>query len=170
MPETRIKVEKAIKLIADGQLMYKACAEVGVSLETFRQYCTLDTSLHLEYSRAREFAAHLEADQAVQISDEELDPQRARNRIEVRKWRASRFNQKQFGDKVDVQHNGQIDLVAAIEQKAIEAKARTLPDSYLSAATDAQAIEYTSTVDELHTGQKPVDDKSLEEKRADFFS
>jgi hypothetical protein len=50
--------------------------------------------------RAREERADLVADEIITIADTETDPQKARNRIDARKWWAARVNPKKYGDKL----------------------------------------------------------------------
>lgn len=58
------------------------------------------------YVRAREALAEMMANDIVCISDTELDPQRARVRIEARKWWVSKVAPKKYGDKIDVKLDG----------------------------------------------------------------
>ena len=52
------------------------------------------------YARAREERADLLADEIVAIADTEPDHNKARVRIDARKWWAAKVNPKKFGDKV----------------------------------------------------------------------
>lgn len=62
------------------------------------------------YARARKAQADAFADEIVQIADTEPDPQKARVRIDARKWVAGKQRPKKYGDKarVDVEHAGNI--------------------------------------------------------------
>ncbi len=55
---------------------------------------------------------HVDAlvDEAGEIVDSEPDPQRARVRVDYRKWLASRLNRDKYGDKLDVRHNHTLDI------------------------------------------------------------
>ncbi len=59
------------------------------------------------YARAREDQADFYADQIIAIADNEPDAQKARNRVDARKWVASKLKPKRYGDKV--QHGGDSD-------------------------------------------------------------
>ena len=51
----------------------------------------------------REIRADVEADEAKEIADDPtLDPQHAKNRIDIRKWRSSKHNSRVYGDRVDL--------------------------------------------------------------------
>ncbi len=59
---------------------------------------------------------HVDAlvDEAGEIVDSEPDPQRARVRVDYRKWLASRLNRDKYGDKLDVRHNHTLDVTPAL--------------------------------------------------------
>lgn len=59
-----------------------------------------------QYVRARENQADHYADEIVDISDTEEDWQRARIRIDARKWVASKLKSKAYGDRVTNEHTG----------------------------------------------------------------
>src|SRR5690242_16219985 len=52
--------------------------------------------------RARQAAADAWSDEAVWIADNDNDPQKARNRIDVRKWLAGCIKPRAYGPKVDI--------------------------------------------------------------------
>jgi hypothetical protein len=54
------------------------------------------------YARAREEQTHLTAEDVIKIADTEEDPNRARVRIDARKWYASKLNRKDYGDSLDL--------------------------------------------------------------------
>lgn len=62
------------------------------------------------YTRARDAVAEMVANDIVSISDEELDPQRARVRIDARKWWVSKVAPKKYGDKVEHEHTGSLNV------------------------------------------------------------
>ncbi len=53
-------------------------------------------------------------EEALQIADTEYDAKKAKNRIDIRTWIASKYNRSRFGDKLDIQHNVTIDLSPAL--------------------------------------------------------
>ncbi len=53
-------------------------------------------------------------EQAQRIADTESDSKKAKNMIEIRMWRASKLNRSQYGDKLDVQHNVNVDISPAL--------------------------------------------------------
>jgi hypothetical protein len=72
------------------------------------------------YLLAQEEHVDAVVDEAREIVDSEPDPQRARVRVDYRKWLASRLNRDKYGDKLDVSHSVMIDIAPAL----LEATAR----------------------------------------------
>jgi hypothetical protein len=52
------------------------------------------------YARAREAQQDTFAGQIIDIADTDDDPQRARNRIDARKWHAAKTAPRKYGDRV----------------------------------------------------------------------
>lgn len=63
-----------------------------------------------EYARARQIQADYYADETVAIADEETDNIRARNRMDARRWHASKIAPKKYGERI------QNDLTANIQK------------------------------------------------------
>lgn len=59
-----------------------------------------------QYERARKAQADAFADEIVHIADTEVDPQKARVRIDARRWVAGKQRPKKYGDKVNMEHTG----------------------------------------------------------------
>lgn len=91
------------------------------NLPTLRDLCRADPTLPAEgtiykwmaqnadfgemYMRAREERAHMIADEIIHIADTEEDPNKARIRIDARKWWVGKANAKHYGDKTTVDLN-----------------------------------------------------------------
>jgi hypothetical protein len=54
------------------------------------------------YAHARERQQEVFAAEVVLIADTEPDPARARNRMDARKWHASKVAPKKWGDKIEI--------------------------------------------------------------------
>lgn len=81
------------------------CRKKGMpSITTVFRWLRDDSTFSTNYVRAREEQAHANADQIQDISDTEKDLDRAKVRIDARKWYAGRMAPKSYGDKVDHQH------------------------------------------------------------------
>jgi hypothetical protein len=68
------------------------------------------SSLAELYAYANERQADFLAKQIIAIADTEKNPNIARNRIDARKWAASKLNPKKYGDKLEL--NGSLESVS----------------------------------------------------------
>lgn len=101
-PDTAAKTRKAIKYIAEGMSERKACEKAKISRSSFRA-AALRESMGDQYARALEALAGAQVEQLEQAIDDMragvIDPQMARVEIDARKWFASKFLPKRYGDK-----------------------------------------------------------------------
>lgn len=89
--------------LADGLSLKAICdADDMPSRETVYQWLHDDKAFSDSYARAREEQADHYADDIIEIADTEPDPQKARVRIDARKWVASKLKPGKYGDKVTV--------------------------------------------------------------------
>lgn len=110
-------------------------------------FSILEQSLYLqnEYSRAQQSRSELLAEEIITIADTESCPQTARNRMEARKWYASKMKPNKFGEKIDITVNQTVDISGALA----DAKARvvsTLLPGYTALPTTHQVIDITHDV------------------------
>lgn len=117
--------------IAKGESLRAICETEGMpAASTVCGWLAEDAAFAEQYARAREAQADYYADEIVAIADEppNLVPttddkgevvevaldgaaiQRQRLRIDARKWVASKLKPKKYGEKVDVEHGGQVIL------------------------------------------------------------
>lgn len=130
------KTRRAIELIAAGRTIQSASEETGVPLGMFHWVVSRVSELTTLYAQAKETRAELSADEIIEIADNAtLDPQQARNMIDARKWRAAKQHSRVYGDRVDVQFSGQINVLEILDQ----AKLRSIRD--LAPIVDAEVIE-----------------------------
>lgn len=103
------KVAKVIELIESGESERSACEKAGINRGTFRT-----TALRLgvadQYAKALSALAHAQAEALEQAIDDmregKIDAQMARVEIDARKWFASKFLPKQYGDRVTTELTG----------------------------------------------------------------
>lgn len=131
------RVDGVIELLLRGVPLRDAINQCGFTPRTFNRRLQADKEAALAYSRAQEFKADLLADEIINIADTSEDPAKARNQIEARKWIASKYNSKRFGDRIDLNVTQTIDIGSTLE----EARNRMRPISDLSKTLDLQAIE-----------------------------
>ena len=106
--------------IADGMSLRDACDYNDVpDRHTINRWLNEDSGnvLCLQYARARDAQADLYADEIIAIADTEPDPSKARNRVDARKWVASKLKPKRYGDKLAL---GGADDLPAIRQEVQE--------------------------------------------------
>lgn len=85
------------------------------SRATIINYINSDSTNKDRYARAREDCADALAEQVLTESDNTMnDPARASNRMKARQWLASKIKPKVYGDKIDIDVKGSIDIGAAI--------------------------------------------------------
>jgi len=96
--------DKICKAIADGRPLHRICKEEDWCPSEYTVYNWLDKheDFAKSYARARERQQEFYAAQVIEIADTEPDPQRARNRMDARKWYASKVAPKKWGDKIEI--------------------------------------------------------------------
>lgn len=101
-------------LLAQGHTLRKICDERDDMPDnsTVCFWCRENTELAKQYADAREAQADFFVDEMITIADTEEDPQRAKVRIDARKWHASKTAPKKYGDKLDI--SGQVDVVNTV--------------------------------------------------------
>lgn len=111
--------------IAQGTPLRTICADAGMpGLATVITWLGKYPEFQAQYARAREEQADALADDIVRIADEAPPPDSEtgkidsawvawqRNRIDARKWTASKLRPKKYGDRVeaDVKHSGAVEI------------------------------------------------------------
>ena len=99
--------DQVCERIALGESLRAICSEKGMPCRmTVFKWIRDFPSFADQYARAREDQAESFADDVVRIADQELDPNRARVRIDARKWAAGKLKPKVYGDKVQTEVTG----------------------------------------------------------------
>lgn len=87
--------------LADGESLRTICTAKDMPAKSTVFLWLIKHSVFSDqYAQAREAQAASYADDIVDIADTEKDPQKARVRIDARKWHASKLAPKKYGDKV----------------------------------------------------------------------
>lgn len=103
--------ETICERIANGESLRKICEDADMPADsTVRKWIGQNEEFAAHYAHAREQQADFYADEIIDISDTEKDAQRARNRIDARKWKASKLAPKRYGDKLALDHSGSVDV------------------------------------------------------------
>ena len=97
-----IKV-RVCRELAEGKSLRAICqAEDMPTADTVRLWLIEDATFAAHYTRAREEQADYYADEIIEISDTEDDANKARVRIDARKWVAGTLRPKKYGEKLDL--------------------------------------------------------------------
>lgn len=83
-----------------GRSLLKICAEPEMPAYSTAMEWRIESGFAEKYARAREDQADHYADEIIGIADTEEDPNRARVRVDARKWVASKLKPKNYGEKV----------------------------------------------------------------------
>jgi leucyl aminopeptidase (aminopeptidase T) len=91
--------DKICERIADGESLRAICADKNVpGKRTVMTWLSDKEEFRHRYAQAREEQADFYADEIIEIADNEADTNRARVRIDARKWKASKLAPKKYGD------------------------------------------------------------------------
>ena len=95
-------------LLASGESLRSICAADDMPAQSsVFLWLQKHSEFSEQYARAREAQMELWAGQIVEIADETNDDvQRARLRVDTRKWLMSKLAPKKYGDKVTNEHTG----------------------------------------------------------------
>ena len=117
MPDRTEQVKAVLALVEDGMSENAACLQVGINRATFRA-AALKVTAGDNYARALEALAQDQVEKAEQVIEDMrngvIDAQQARVELDARKWFASKFLPKRYGDKLDLEHKGEVGLTVNV--------------------------------------------------------
>jgi hypothetical protein len=102
--------------IANGRSLRSICLEANMPHPgTVCRWLAEDEGgkLREQYARARDAQSDVIADEILMIADTEKDTHKARVRIDARKWLAGKMKPKVYGDKVNLDHSGDLNVTVA---------------------------------------------------------
>jgi hypothetical protein len=114
-----------------------ACKKHGLSSSEWWLWCEKDSELSERYAKAKEHQASIMAEEIISIADDSSDDElfvecedgsgksakrvqnsefinRSRLRVDARKWVASKLLPKKYGDKIGVEHSGEVGVTIQI--------------------------------------------------------
>jgi hypothetical protein len=131
------KTKQIIAAISQGAMLKEACREFDLSPVTFWTVTSGDSELGNQYEQARRSRADLDVDDMIRIADDvTLNPQQAKNAIDARKFRASKQYAQLYGDRIDVNVTGTVNIAETLSM----ARARLLPRASQD-VLDAEVVE-----------------------------
>jgi hypothetical protein len=111
--------------MANGEAVTTMCQEPQYpSYSIFIAWTMDDPDLFQEYSQARQIQADFYADDIVAIADNETNPALAKNRMDARKWHASKIAPRKYGDRILNELTGQVDSKVRIDFSSLPREAR----------------------------------------------
>lgn len=118
--------EQIISDIGTGLAAREALELRGVHPLAF--YQAVQTSLDLErkYHLAQSAKTELYVEEIISIADGFDDPAKARNRIEARKWYASKMIPSKYSDRLDINVTQKLDLTSALAEARERIPIRTV--------------------------------------------
>lgn len=128
--------ETILERLADGEGLNAICQDDGLpSASAVRYWAATDhDGFAVRYTSARARGLEHIADEIVSIADTETDPNKARVRVDARKWVLSKLNPKVYGDKLDLNHSGEM-TVKTMDDAALDARVLALAERAIK--TDA---------------------------------
>jgi hypothetical protein len=100
--------------LSDGESLRRICEDAGMpNRRTVLRWLEADEAFASKYARARESQADLMDDLILDVAECCTPETAAADRVKIGayQWRAAKLAPKKYGDKVDVQHSGQVDTV-----------------------------------------------------------
>lgn len=134
---------RVFDIVSNGNTIPAAMRELGIdsSIMTFLRRVKQSPILRRAFDDARMAQAASFAEQIIDIADNERDSARARNKLDARKWLASKLDPKTFGDKLDLSIDQTVSIRAALD--AAETRiVRPMRD--LAPESDSQVIDLTA--------------------------
>jgi len=144
-------MEKVIGDLYKTQSVTQTLKDHDVKPQEFYQTLKTYPLLAEMYSRAQDARADLFADEIIHIADNEVDHNKARNRINARMWTTAKMKPSVYGDRLDLNVNQNIDIRGALD----EAKNRIRD---IIQIPSAQLVESITTNRIAPPGSKPGED------------
>lgn len=122
MAVTSDQADEVIASIAAGASLRRSLEERGIAYATWYRAMEADATIAERYARAKEAQADALADEIVDIADGrdgDKDAASRRVRVDARKWVAAKLRPKVWGEKVQHEHEGGIDVTHKLDWSGI---------------------------------------------------
>lgn len=122
-----------VDLMAEGQSLKEICADESMpKVSTVGHWRAKHPEFAALYAHARQLAGDAEADNAKRFAETThvllpngmyapIDTNRAKLMADTAKWRSSRLNQKDWGDKTQIEHSGSIAFTEMTDEDMVDA-------------------------------------------------
>lgn len=109
--------DEICRRLATGDTLIGMCEEPGMPTErVVHKWLGIHDEFVQKYARARAEQCDHIAEDIMRISDSEEDPNRARVRIDARKWFASKVAPKKYGDRTGVDVDGELKITIELKK------------------------------------------------------
>lgn len=106
-----------IDRVADGISLKKSCEDAGFEYNNVLRRIRADDNLRMLDARAREDYQRVRVDSMDEVVRTEADVNKARLMCDNIKWEAARVARKTYGDKIDLNHSGEMTLKAVPDDR-----------------------------------------------------
>lgn len=124
-------IDRILKSITiDCLSLRKACEKEKITHGAFLLWCNQDKELANHYARARDIRADILAEEILEIADDKehdtvIDDNgnekpntewitRSKLRVDARKWLMAKMQPKKYGDKIEVDNQGEVGLTVKV--------------------------------------------------------
>lgn len=109
----------------NGEALTTICQEEDMpDYSVFINWTAQEPEWFKEYARARQIQADYYADSIVAIADTSNDPQKARNRMDARRWHASKLAPRKYGERITNEINAQLTTSVKVDLSNMTREAR----------------------------------------------
>jgi transposase len=127
--ERQSQVMNVITLIEHGCSERQACAIVGINKHAFKNWA-LKLQAGAQYARSLEALAHAQITAIEEVLErlerDDIDANAARVILDARKWFASKFLPKRYGESRTIEHSGIVQHVHELTDDQIRARLAAL--------------------------------------------
>jgi len=122
----QVKFDAAMHRMANGVALTKICKEPGMpEYSALMGWILEDPKLYEKYARSKQMQADYYADETVEIADDDTNVPMARNRMDARRWHASKMNPRKYGERVTQDINANVTNTQRIDLSQLTAEARS---------------------------------------------
>lgn len=110
---------------SEGKTLLALCRDTGVAYSTARKRVNESAELSALYSAAREEYAHTrvqQMDDIIASACDSLELQRAKLHVDVVKWQVARVLPKVYGERVQHEMGGSVEVVRRLTDDDLEAR------------------------------------------------
>lgn len=113
-PVSPQQIDFILEKYSQGEGLRRAIADMGLTAAIFYRFLRENPDYATAYTQAREVRGEMMVDKAFEVANSDDNPMKVRTQVDLYKWYASKVV-KEYGDRIDVNVAGQVDIRAAIE-------------------------------------------------------